>query len=58
VLLTVKKAAFFEMGVGGRAIRSRVIGHLCPRCLVQDQDYQRPAFDTPGTKPVMRPQHG
>lgn len=55
-MLTVKKAAFFEMGVGGRAVRSRVVGHLCPQCLVKDEDFKRPAFETPGTKPMMRPQ--
>ena len=28
--LTVKKASFFEMGIGGKAVRSRVVGHLVP----------------------------
>jgi hypothetical protein len=53
--LTVKKASFFEMGVGGKAIRSRVVDHLCPACLVTDPDFKREPFATPGTRQAMRP---
>jgi hypothetical protein len=48
--LTVKKASFFLMGVGGKAVRSRVVDHLCPTCLVADTDWNRPKFDAPGNK--------
>jgi hypothetical protein len=54
--LTVKKVGFFEMGVGGRALRSRVAGHLCPNCLIADEDFQRPAFEAAKQgQLVMRP---
>lgn len=42
--LTVKKVAFAEMGVGGKIIRSRVIGWLCVDCLTSDVDWNREAF--------------
>lgn len=57
--LTVKKAAFFEMGVGGRAIRSRVVDWLCPDCCCKDEDWNRQAFKAPGNKPPrLRPVNG
>ena len=42
-LLMAKKVLFVEMGVGGRTQRSRVVDWLCPDCLVQDSDWNRPA---------------
>lgn len=51
-LLTVKKAVFLEMGMGGRIIRSRVTDWLCPSCTAKDPDYRREAFTAPGTKRV------
>lgn len=46
-LLTVKKVMFVEMGVGGRTLRSRVTGWLCPECVARDPDYKREAFQAP-----------
>lgn len=42
--LTVRKITFLEMGAGGKTIRSRVTGWLCPRCVVSDLDWNRPPF--------------
>jgi len=43
-LLTVKKVYFNEMGMGGRTLKSRVVGWLCPDCVTKDTDFNRPAF--------------
>lgn len=43
-LLTVKKAVFLEMGMGGRTIRSRVVGWLCPSCTANDSDWNQEKF--------------
>lgn len=53
-LLTVKKVSFLEMGLGGRTLRSRVVGWLCPRCVKADPDYQREPFAVPGDTPAQR----
>lgn len=46
-LLTVKKTVFLEMGIGGRTVRSRVIGWLCPDCTADDTDWKREKFVPP-----------
>jgi hypothetical protein len=46
-LLTVKKVMFLEMGVGGRTLKSRIIGRLCPKCVETDPDYIKEPFDRP-----------
>lgn len=57
--LTVRKVTFLEMGAGGKTIRSRVSGWLCPSCVVKDDDWNREAFSAPGNQPpVMRPIRG
>lgn len=51
--LTVKQAVFKVIGKGGRVIRSRTTGFLCPPCLEQDDDWNRkPYDDAPGMAPV------
>lgn len=50
-LLTVKKVAFLEMGIGGRTHKSRVVDWLCPKCVLDDPDWQREAFVAPGNRP-------
>ena len=44
--LTVKKSVFLEMGERARTLRSRVVGWLCPPCIVDDSDWQRPPHRT------------
>lgn len=57
--LTVMKVTFLEMGAGGKTIRSRVAGWLCPTCLVKEPHWNREAFTAPGNlAPVMRPVRG
>lgn len=51
-LLTAKKVSFLEMGVGGRTIRSRVTGWLCPSCVKKDEDYNREPFRGQNAKRV------
>ena len=51
-LLTVKKIAFLEMGVGGRTIKTRVVAWLCPRCVASDPDFLLEKFKAPGSKRV------
>lgn len=46
-LLTVRKAVFLEMGLGGRTVRSRVTGWLCPVCTSGDTDFNREPFKPP-----------
>lgn len=36
-LLTVMKVSFNEMGMGGRVLKSRVAGWLCPKCVRENQ---------------------
>lgn len=45
--LMVKKAVFLEMGEGARTFKSRVVGWLCPKCVSQDEDWQREKFNPP-----------
>lgn len=47
-LLTVKKVSFLEMGEGGKTLRSRVVGWLCPRCVAMDHEYNLEKFKAPG----------
>ncbi|HEY6021731.1 MAG TPA: hypothetical protein VIY48_18235 [Candidatus Paceibacterota bacterium] len=47
--LIVKKVVFLEMGAGGRTIKSRVIHWLCRVCKSRDVDWNREAFEQPGT---------
>lgn len=54
-LLTVKKIVFLEMGMGGRTVRSRVNGWLCPSCIAIDIEWNREAFIKP--KPVKNQKH-
>jgi hypothetical protein len=57
--LTVKKSVFLEMGAGGKTIRSRVTGWLCPSCVVIDEDWNRERHAAPGNAlPEMRPLSG
>jgi hypothetical protein len=42
--LVVKKALFTEMGEGARTVRARVIHWLCPKCLLEDTDFNREKF--------------
>ena len=46
-LLTVKKIVFLEMGLGGRTVRSRVNGWLCPSCVAGDSEWNREPFVRP-----------
>lgn len=50
-LLTCKKAVFLEMGSGAATHRSRVVAWLCPKDLVNDEDWKRPPRQAPGNKP-------
>lgn len=43
-VLTVKRITFLEMGAGANIIRSRVLGWLCPTCLVRDDDWKREPY--------------
>lgn len=45
-LLSVKKVMFTAMGAGAQTLRSRVVGHFCPRCVAQDPDYNREPYGT------------
>lgn len=40
--LTVKRASFHEMGANGRRKASRTTDWLCPDCLSEDKDWNRP----------------
>jgi hypothetical protein len=40
--LVVKRADFRRPGVGGRMLRTRVLGYLCPDCIERDNDYALP----------------
>ena len=46
-MLTVRKVVFLEMGMGGRTVKSRVAGWLCPKCIADDKDWNRDAFEAP-----------
>jgi hypothetical protein len=48
--LTVKKVYFQEMGAGGRSIKSRVVGWLCPLCVKKDPDFNREPFRAPNNR--------
>lgn len=50
-LLLAKKVVFVEMGEGGRVQRSRVTEWLCPKCISEDPDWNRPKSKAPGTLP-------
>lgn len=47
-LLMSKKVMFQELGVKPKIFRSRVIAWLCPTCVAADEDWQRPAYESPG----------
>lgn len=53
--LTVKKASFHAMGAKARTFRSRVTAWLCPECLRDDIDWNRPAYQDPteATEPAQ-----
>lgn len=46
-LLTVKKVLFVEMGAGGKTIRARVDGWLCPPCVKDDTHWNLPSHRQP-----------
>lgn len=48
--LVAKQVRFFRLGVAGSYIRARVVAWLCEGCMVDDDDYQKKAFDTVGNK--------
>lgn len=54
-LLTVKKVNYHEMGAGGRTIRSRVVGWLCPSCVAGDDEWNMPKFRQPERLPFDQP---
>lgn len=39
--LMVKKIRFESMGSGARVFRSRVVGWLCPACLIKDEAWSQ-----------------
>lgn len=41
-LLVVKKALFTTMGSGAVTKKARVLSHLCPPCVLKDDDWNRP----------------
>lgn len=47
-LLTVKKVSFLEMGMSGKAIKTRTVDWLCPDCLVKDPAWQLEKGQAPG----------
>lgn len=46
--LTSKIATFKQVGSGGKVIKTRTIGWLCPTCLASDAHWQIEKFDGPG----------
>lgn len=54
--LTVKRSVFARMGAGGRVIKSRTLGFLCPSCLAGDRDFNRVALDDAPGHPGRRPE--
>lgn len=50
--LVAKKVMFQELGERPKTIKSRTTAWLCVRCLVQDPDWKRERYQSPGLASV------
>lgn len=50
-VMLAKKVIFQEIGKNGRQIRSRIVAHMCPKCIAKDPDYKQPRWSgAPGMR--------
>lgn len=53
--LVVKRVLYQTMGEGGKTLRSRTVGWLCPNCRLADPDWNRDAITSaPGSADFVK----
>jgi hypothetical protein len=55
-MLLQKKVMFADMGTYGKVRRTRTVGWLCPKCLLEDPDYNAKKYpDRPEIREITDP---